>query len=116
VHWTKDAIDWYVNDKQIRTLKYGDALGGKNFPQTPMNIRLGIWAGGDPDNNSNGTVEWAGGVTDFHKGPFTMRVASVYAQDFSSGKEYVYGDKTGDYQSIKVVEYVLSCPIFYARL
>ncbi|KAF2493907.1 extracellular cell wall glucanase Crf1 [Lophium mytilinum] len=103
VHWTKDAIEWWIDDNSVRTLKYGDALGGKNFPQTPMNIRLGIWAGGDPDN-SNGTIEWAGGLTNYGKGPYTMTVAEIYAQDFTSGKEYAYGDKTGDWESIKITE------------
>lgn len=59
VLWTKDVIEWYIDTVKVRTLHYKDALGGYNFPQTPMNVRLGIWAGGDPSNN-NGTIEWAG--------------------------------------------------------
>jgi beta-glucanase (GH16 family) len=101
VHWTKEAIDWWIDDKKIRTLKYEEALGGQNFPQTPMNVRLGIWSGGD-ESNSNGTIEWAGGLTEFKDAPFTMTVQQVYVQDFTSGKEYEYGDKTGSWQSIKV--------------
>jgi len=103
VHWTKDAIEWWIDDKSVRTLNYGDALGGKNFPQTPMNVRLGIWSGGDP-KNSNGTIEWAGGLTDYKGGPYTMTVQEIYVQDFSSGKEYSYGDMTGSYESIKTIE------------
>jgi beta-glucanase (GH16 family) len=103
-HWTQEKLEWYIDEKLVRTLKYEDALNGYNFPQTPMNIRIGIWAGGDPENNSKGTVEWAGGETDFKKGPYTMTVESIYAQDFTSGKEYTYGDKTGSFKSIKVTE------------
>lgn len=54
--WTKERIQWWVDGKMLRELKYADALGGKNYPQTPMNIRLGIWAGGDSKNNNNDTV------------------------------------------------------------
>lgn len=32
-----------------------------------------------------------------------MLVKSIYVQDYSSGKEYVYGDKSGSWQSIKSV-------------
>lgn len=59
IRWTSAAIEWYIDTALIRTLKYKDAYDGYNFPQTPMNVRLGIWAGGDPSNN-NGTIEWAG--------------------------------------------------------
>jgi len=67
-----------------------------------MGVRLGIWAGGDPTANSNGTVEWAGGVTNYKQGPFTMTVASLYIEDFSTGKSYTYGDKTGSWESIQI--------------
>lgn len=31
-------------------------------------------------------------------------------KDYSKGKEYKYGDETGTWQSIKVVEYVIPFP------
>ncbi|KAL8934433.1 MAG: hypothetical protein Q9211_005229 [Gyalolechia sp. 1 TL-2023] len=99
--WTKDQIEWFIDGASIRVLKYGDANGGKNFPQTPMNVRLGIWAGGDADNN-NYTVEWAGGETDYSHGPYTMYIKSARVTDFSSGSEYSYGDMTGSWESIKI--------------
>lgn len=102
VDWTKEKIVWYIDGVSVRTLKYEDALNGKNFPQTPMNVRIGIWAGGDPELNSNGTVEWAGGETNYKKGPFTMTVSSLYIADYSTGSSYSYGDTTGDYSSIKI--------------
>ena len=55
----------------MRTLLYADAVGGRNYPQTPVNVRIGIWAGGDPANDP-GTIEWSGGETDYSAGPFTM--------------------------------------------
>ncbi|KAF2758686.1 extracellular cell wall glucanase Crf1/allergen Asp F9 [Pseudovirgaria hyperparasitica] len=104
VNWTKEKIDFYIDDDKVRTLNYGDANGGKNFPQTPLNLRLGIWAGGDPEKNAKGTVEWAGGETDFGEAPFTMTVESVYVHDFSDAKEYEFGDRSGSWESIKMVE------------
>lgn len=100
--WTKESIEWFIDGASIRTLKYEDANGGKNFPQTPMNVRLGIWAAGDKDSNDNYTVQWAGGETDYKDVPYTMYIKSARVTDFSHGSEYSYGDMTGDWQSIKI--------------
>ena len=105
VLWTAEKLDWFIDGALIRTLNYGDALQGRNYPQTPMNVRLGIWAGGDKDNNKY-TIEWSGGLTDFDKGPYTMIVQSMEVADFSTGSEYVWTDKSGSFQSIKAVRYV----------
>jgi beta-glucanase (GH16 family) len=102
VHWTSDQLEWYIDSNLVRTLAYGAANGGYNYPQTPMTVRLGIWAGGDPDN-SNGTIEWAGGLTDYSKGPYTMTVQSALISDYSTGSAYEWTDKTGDWQSIKSI-------------
>ncbi|KAK3364577.1 concanavalin A-like lectin/glucanase domain-containing protein [Lasiosphaeria hispida] len=101
--WTKDALVFYIDGSVVRTLLPKDANNTHFYPQTPMRLSLGIWAGGDP-TLAEGTREWAGGDTDYTKGPFNMLVKSVQVEDYSSGKEYVYGDKTGSWQSIKVVE------------
>ena len=85
----------------MRTLNYADAVGGKNYPQTPMNVRIGIWAGGD-SSNDEGTIEWAGGATDYSKGPFTMVLEKIEVVNLNPAKSYSYGDLTGDYQSIKI--------------
>ncbi|KAL2062574.1 hypothetical protein VTL71DRAFT_5646 [Oculimacula yallundae] len=103
INWTAEKLEWYVDSVLIRTLPYGAANGGHNFPQTPCTVRLGIWAGGDPDNQK-GTIEWAGGLTDFSKGPYTMTVKSTDVTDYSTGaKEYEWTDKTGSWQSIKAI-------------
>lgn len=86
----------------MRTLPYAAAYNGYNYPQTPMTVRLGIWAGGDSEN-SNGTIEWAGGVTDYSKGPYTMIVQSAQINDFSTGSAYQWTDKTGSFSSIKSI-------------
>lgn len=106
IDWTKERIQWYIDDEMVRELKYEDALGGKNFPQTPMNVRLGAWSGGDVDNNNKYTVEWAGGPTDFKKAPFTMTVQTVYVQDYTTAKTYSWADmdSSGDWQKVKVIK------------
>jgi beta-glucanase (GH16 family) len=103
VDWTAERIEWWIDDVRVRVLHYEDALGGKNFPQTPMTVRLGIWSGGDPKLNPQGTIEWAQGETDFSQVPFTMYVKEALIEDYSSGKEYQWTDKSGDWQSIKVI-------------
>lgn len=103
--WSAEKLDWIVDGQIIRTLKYEDAKGGHGYPQTPCNLRLGIWAAGDP-KNPNGTIEWAGGETDYDDVPFTMTVKSVRVSDAGRGTQYVYGDTSGSWQSIKVLKYV----------
>ena len=62
LYWTQDALDFYIDGQKIRTLLPKDANNTRNYPQTPMRVSLGIWAGGDP-SLPKGTREWAGGDT-----------------------------------------------------
>ncbi|GIJ83427.1 copper resistance protein [Aspergillus pseudoviridinutans] len=100
INWTKDAITWSINGAVVRTLAYNDAKGGTRFPQTPMRLRLGTWAGGDP-SNAQGTIQWAGGVTDYSKGPYTMYVKSIHIENANPAESYTYSDNSGSWQSIK---------------
>ncbi|EAW22246.1 glycoside hydrolase family 16 protein [Aspergillus fischeri NRRL 181] len=100
IEWTKDAVTWSINGAVVRTLTYNDAKGGTRFPQTPMRLRLGTWAGGDP-SNPKGTIEWAGGLTDYGAGPYTMYVKSVRIENANPAESYTYSDNTGSWQSIK---------------
>ncbi|KFY82198.1 hypothetical protein V500_10731 [Pseudogymnoascus sp. VKM F-4518 (FW-2643)] len=101
--WTAKQLDFFVDTEKVRTLMYEDALGGQNYPQTPMTVQLGIWAGGDPDNKK-GVIEWAGGETNFDNAPFHMYIKSVDIEDFGTGaKAYKYGDLTGSWESIKSI-------------
>ncbi|KAF2795870.1 glycoside hydrolase family 16 protein [Melanomma pulvis-pyrius CBS 109.77] len=103
LNWTAESLTWIIDSKPIRTLNFADANGGKNYPQTPSTVRIGIWAGGDPANNK-GTIEWAGGETDYTQAPFTMTVESVKITNYSPGSEYKWTDKTGSFESIEVIE------------
>ncbi|KAI1307494.1 glycoside hydrolase family 16 protein [Xylaria venustula] len=102
--WTNDTLQWYIDGNLVRTLLSKDANNTHSFPQTPMTLRLGSWVGGDSKTQQPGTIEWAGGETDFSQAPFTMYVQSAYVEDHSSGKEYTYTDKSGSWESIKVTE------------
>ncbi|KAF2015666.1 glycoside hydrolase family 16 protein [Aaosphaeria arxii CBS 175.79] len=103
LNWTAEALVWIIDGVEVRTLPFAEANGGKNFPQTPSTVRIGIWAGGDP-NNEKGVIEWAGGETDYTKAPFTMTVESVKVTNYSPGKEYEWTDRSGSHESIKVIE------------
>ena len=102
VNWLPEFIEWIVDGEVVRMLYSSDAPHG--YPQTPMNIRLGVWAAGDPELNSPGTVEWSGGAVDYNQGPFIYKVKSLKAVDYSSGKLYQYKDKNGSWRSIEAVE------------
>lgn len=97
-----------INGKTVRTLS-SDAVKGK-FPQSPMQIKLGTWCAGGK-NSPEGTRIWAGGFTDFSKAPFNAFYKSISIVDYAGKdspakggvKEYVYGDRSGSWESIKVV-------------
>ncbi|KAJ5556672.1 hypothetical protein N7494_000587 [Penicillium frequentans] len=107
IDWTSERIEWLLDGEVVRTLKYADAVDGANYPQTPMRIRIGIWAGGDPDN-SEGTIEWAGGKTDYSTGPFSMYVESVNIINYNPASAYEYTDNSGAYTSIKATNVTFS--------
>jgi beta-glucanase (GH16 family) len=109
ITWTAASTEWYIDGALVRTLNYGDALalGGKNYPQTPMRIKMGNWVGcADAAAASNpataGTCSWAGGPGSFpNSAGYTMLVSNVTITDFGCGGDYTYSDMTGDWQSIK---------------
>ncbi|TKX21741.1 extracellular glycosidase-like protein 1 [Elsinoe australis] len=100
IDWTASQIVWSIDGQTVRVLKYADANG--QYPQTPMQVRFGNWAGGD-SSNAAGTIQWAGGATNYADGPFTMVVKSVAVTDYSTGTQYKYGDTSGSWQSIQAV-------------
>ncbi|EPS25468.1 putative chitin glucanosyltransferase [Penicillium oxalicum 114-2] len=101
VNWQKDKTVWSIDGQAVRTLHYSDASGGSRYPQTPMRVRLGVWAGGDP-RNGKGTIEWAGGATDYSQAPFSMYVKSVSITNTNPADSYTYTDNTGSSDSIKI--------------
>ncbi|ODQ57279.1 glycoside hydrolase family 16 protein [Wickerhamomyces anomalus NRRL Y-366-8] len=100
IDWGMEQLVWYIDGQAVRTLKNDTSDG---YPQSPMYVMLGIWAGGDPDN-APGTIQWAGGETDYSKTPFSMYVERIVVSDYSSGTEYKYTDQSGDWTSIEAVD------------
>lgn len=104
--WTKEKIDWTIDGNVIRTLTYEDAKGGKEYPQSPMQIKLGTWTAGR-EGAPQGTIEWAGGVADFSKGPFNGYYRDCRIVDYAGGVEgaveYKYGDRSGTWESVIII-------------
>ncbi|RDA90978.1 hypothetical protein CP533_3113 [Ophiocordyceps camponoti-saundersi (nom. inval.)] len=109
IKWTPSSIVWSINGEVARTLTYESAKGGSAFPQTPMQVKIGTWVAGGA-KSSPGTVEWAGGKTDFKEGPFLAYYRRISITDFAGKdtpanggvKEYVYKDHSGTFKSIDV--------------
>lgn len=97
IDWAMDKCVWYLDGQVVRTLANTTSQG---YPQSPMFLKMGIWAGGD-SSNEPGTIEWAGGATDYSQAPFSMYVKKVVVTDYSSGSEYSYGDQSGSWESIE---------------
>ena len=99
VDWTADHLTWSIDGQVLRTLT-PETADTDQYPQSPMQLKLGSWPAGDPSQPA-GTRTWAGGDVDYTKGPFTMTVKSIKVIDYSTGTSYSYGDMTGTWQSIK---------------
>ena len=102
IEWTATEITWSINGNVVRMLT-PDTAEANQYPQTPMMVKVGIWAGGDPCCNAAGTVAWARGPTDYSQGPFIMEVASISVDDYSTGSQYEYQGTTGNWQDIVAV-------------
>lgn len=109
IKWTPTELQWIIDGNVVRELKNDGSLSGcSGYPQSPMQLRIGTWVAGRK-GAPEGTVQWAGGLADFNEGPFKGYYQSIKIQDFMGGRgakeatEYHYTDKTGSWQSIKVV-------------
>jgi beta-glucanase (GH16 family) len=98
VDWTAEQIVWSIDGQPVRAMTQAQAEPGQ-YPQTPMFMKVGTWVGGDP-SNPPGTIQWAGGQTDYSAGPFTMYVKSISITDYSTGSSYSYSGTSGTWQSI----------------
>lgn len=54
IDWTAEQIVWSIDGQTVRVLTPQTA-DTNQYPQTPMMLKVGVWAGGDP-NNSPGTI------------------------------------------------------------
>ncbi|RMZ75774.1 hypothetical protein DV738_g5308, partial [Chaetothyriales sp. CBS 135597] len=99
IDWTADQIVWAIDGQTVRVLPQTEAETGQ-YPQTPMQVKVGVWAGGD-SSNEQGTINWAGGLVDYSSGPFTMYLKSISVQDYSTGSSYSYSGTSGTWESIE---------------
>lgn len=53
IDWTANQIVWQIDGQTVRALRPQEAQG--QYPQTPMQIKIGAWSGGDP-SNAPGTI------------------------------------------------------------
>lgn len=111
IDWTPESLKWIINGNVIRELKAADVANKDcgQYPQSPMQIRLGSWIGGRKSAEP-GTIEWAGGLANFADGPFPSYYKSIKIVDYQGGrgknaKEYHYTDLSGSADSIKIIEH-----------
>lgn len=106
IEWTAESLQWIIDGATVRTLNYADAVGGTQYPQTPMQVRLGTWVAGQ-EGNSEGTIQWAGGLANMDNAPFKAYYKTCTINDYSNGvggaTKYVYTDNSGDFDSIEVL-------------
>lgn len=96
VEWTPEHVVWYLNGQERRVIRRDNPQG---MPSSPMRLTFSLWAGGDP-SNKEGTIQWAGGPTDYAQLPFEMHVRSVRVCDYSLGTEYLYGNRAGEWVAV----------------
>ncbi|KAK3381540.1 glycoside hydrolase family 16 protein [Podospora didyma] len=115
INWTPEKLEWIINGAVVRTLLAANAKGCSGYPQTPMQIKLGTWVAGRKDA-PQGTIDWAGGLTNFANAPFNAAYQEIKIQDYMGGQgateatEYQYSDRSGTWQSIKVVNNGVEAP------
>ncbi|ETS73192.1 hypothetical protein PFICI_15137 [Pestalotiopsis fici W106-1] len=106
--WTPERLQWLIDGQVIRTFLAANADNKDHqYPQTPSKFQMGIWSGGDPDQN-DGTRNWAGGYTDLKAVPYTMFVKSVRIKNYNPAKHYKWTDQSGSWKSIKLINDTVS--------
>ncbi|OAQ71627.1 glycoside hydrolase family 16 protein [Purpureocillium lilacinum] len=94
VEWTDEVLVFAIDGTPRRTWRAGEGMAREVWPQTPMQVKLGVWAV-DADSDG-GEVSWAGGVPDWTgEGPFTAVFQSVTVEDYA-GWCNEFGDDADD--------------------
>ncbi|KAL7960693.1 glycoside hydrolase family 16 protein [Trichoderma compactum] len=113
IEWTPTNLSFSINNIIRKSWHIGDIPAYK-WPQTPMQVKLGIWA---VSNSSDpGTVVWAGGLPnwtshDADKNPYSAYFKTVELEDYTGGcnetakganVEYLYDERTTGWQDIEI--------------
>ncbi|OAR03794.1 hypothetical protein LLEC1_04659 [Akanthomyces lecanii] len=108
VEWTDKFLKFSIDGAERKTWQPGEIPADK-WPQTPMQVKLGIWA--VEGYNDPGEISWAGGVPDWSRQPFTAAFHSVEVEDYTGWceqvdaggpVEYQYDDKTESWADVRV--------------
>lgn len=102
IEWTATQIIWSIGGSVARVLT-PETADTNQYPQTPMQVKFGVWSGGDPAN-PEGTIAWARGPTNYADGPFTMIVKSISISDYSTGTSYQYNGNSGNLDDVVAID------------
>lgn len=98
LEWTPHEMIWLVDNNVVRRVGRDNPHG---FPTSPQKVYISIWAGGDPENKP-GTIQWAGGLTDYEQVPYSMDVRNMLVVNYlgdmykAAGKEQEKKEKGGN--------------------
>lgn len=95
VEWTDQFLKFSIGGAELRTWHLGE-IPAEKWPQTPMQVKLGIWAVEPYDDP--GEIAWAGGVADWSRKPFTAAFQSVEIEDYTGWCEEVESGGPVQYQ------------------
>ncbi len=98
VDWTETSLRWIIDGVTVRTLNKADTIG-YGYPSTPSQIKIGVWASGDP-TNPEGTIQWGGGPINYSKGPYKMRLESLKVMSYTSASSFSYHGTSGTLASV----------------
>jgi beta-glucanase (GH16 family) len=97
IDWQEAGINWIIDGTVVRTLIAASV--GDQYPQTPMQVRIGTWCGGCK-GEPEGTVQWSGGPTTFGSAPYVMTITNLEIDNANPAESYVYSDRSGSASSI----------------
>lgn len=106
VEWTDQFLSFSVNDT-IRKIWYVGEIPADKWPQTPMQVKLGVWS--VSNESDHGTIAWAGGVPDWEAAPYKALFTKIDVQDYmgfcndtEKYVEYQYDERTVGWQNVRI--------------
>ncbi|KAJ1919916.1 putative glycosidase CRH2 [Mycoemilia scoparia] len=92
IDWDPNRIIWSVDGQEFRTVKRSDTWSEKDrtfkYPDTEATISFSMWDAGV--GGQQGTIDWAGGLVDWSKGPYNMNVKSIDISCYFKGNETTF--------------------------
>ncbi|KAG6020913.1 hypothetical protein E4U41_002681 [Claviceps citrina] len=108
VEWTDQFLSFSINDT-VRKIWYLGEIPPERWPQTPMQVKLGVWSVGN--DSDHGTIAWAGGLPDWEAGPYRALFTKLQIEDYvglcnetdnSAPVEYQYDERTVGWQNVRI--------------